>query len=124
MPNRMRAGVVAAAGIGCTLLLPATAAPTRTPLTSSVAVSAAPAMPPSPFLVGPSPSVTQRRPGPGDTVPVYAQDQHWLDGAGQSWAMREQGHGQAVWLYQEPAGPPLDEIGGKQAGRRIWHPAG
>lgn len=114
MPNRMRAGVVGAAGIGCALLLPAAAAPTRTPLASSVTAPPSQAVPPSPFLVGPVPSVIQRRPGPGDTTPAYVQDEHWLDGAGQSWAMREQGHGQAVWLYQEPAGPPVDEIGGNK----------
>ena len=57
--------------------------------------------------------VTQRRPGPADAHPPYEQDQHWLDGAGQSWAMREQGNGRAVWLYEEPAALPIDQLGGE-----------
>lgn len=71
-------------------------------------------LPPSPFLAWPAPAVTQRRPGPDDKAPAYAQDQHWLDGEGQSWAMRDQGQGQTVWLYQEPAAVPVDEIGGRR----------
>jgi len=28
--------------------------------------------------------------------------------------MRDQGHGRAVWLFQEPTAPPVDEIGGQR----------
>ena len=65
-----------------------------------------------PVRPGPAPGVTERRPGPADGPPVYAQDEHWLDRDGHSWSMRDKGHGQTMWLYQEPAALPLDEIGG------------
>ncbi len=57
-------------------------------------------------------SVMQRRPSSADGTPAYQQDMHWLDQAGQSWAMRDQGNGRATWLYQEPAASVIDQIGG------------
>ena len=66
-----------------------------------------------PAAPGAARSVVERIPGPGDTTPAYAQDDHWLDPGGQTWTMREQGHGQAIWLHQETSAPPIDEIGGR-----------
>lgn len=59
-------------------------------------------------------SVVQRQPGAADGPPAYRQDMHWLDPAGQSWAMREVGDGRAAWLYQDPAASVIDQIGGSR----------
>ena len=63
-------------------------------------------------LVRLRPTVTERRPNSLDGRPAYAQDDHWLDSSGETWAMREQGVDRVVWLYQEPTALPIDEIGG------------
>ena len=104
--------------IGFSLLVPATsprAASARRQVlavaTQAVAVPPAPQAPPA---ASPVPSVIGRRPTPADGLPTYAQDEHWLDGDGHSWSMRDQGAGRSMWLFQEPAGPPLDEIGGQR----------
>ena len=111
-------GRLACAVIGFSLLVPATsprAASARRQVlavaTQAVAVPPAPQAPPA---APPVPSVIGRRPTPADGLPTYAQDEHWLDGDGHSWSMRDQGGGRSMWLFQEPAGPPLDEIGGQR----------
>jgi lysophospholipase L1-like esterase len=60
-------------------------------------------------------SVVDRRPTPADGKPYYQQDDIWLDGDGQSWAMRDHGQGgQVVWIHQEPTAPLVDELGGNK----------
>ena len=71
-------------------------------------------VPAQPLPVRPAPNVTQRPPGPADGPPAYAQDEHWLDGDGHSWSMRDKGDGQTMWLFLEPTALPLDEIGGRR----------
>jgi lysophospholipase L1-like esterase len=91
-------------------------APVRLPRVSPAAMTIAgpkAADPPAAASTAlPGPSVVGRRPGPADGAPIYAQDEHWLDGDGRSWSMRDKGNGQTMWLYQEPAALPVDEIGG------------
>ncbi len=79
---------------------------------------APPPAPTAPGHAAPPLAVTERRPGPEDGRPAFEQDQHWLDNEGRTWAMRDQvrdagAHGSAMWLYQEPAALPLDQIGGQ-----------
>ena len=81
-------------------------------LSGGAASPAAPEPPVAGTAPVPLPPITERPPTSADGAPTYAQDDHWLDGQGRSWAMRDQGRGQSVWLYQEPAAAPLDEIGG------------
>jgi lysophospholipase L1-like esterase len=112
----------------CAALLLGTSAPAATKTerrTKTLAALAAKPPPPQPPPVQPLPtlsapavapriSITERRPGPEDGPPTYAQDEHWLDGSGRTWSMRDQGHGQTVWLFQEPTAPPVDEVGGQR----------
>ncbi len=112
-------GTLACAMVGFFLLVPspsAEAPPARRQIlavTTQATITAPTAQPTTPATM-PSPGEVGRRPTPADGPPVYAQDEHWLDGEGHSWSMREQGAGRTMWLFQEPAGPPLDEIGGQR----------
>ncbi len=68
---------------------------------------------PSPFQPSPR-SAMDRAPTAADGPPLFQQDMHWLAPDGRSWAMRDLGHGRAVWLAEEPAARVVDEVGGER----------
>ena len=68
--------------------------------------------PASAELDGPISPTIERIPTADDGRPTYQPQMLWLDQHGQSWMMADTKSGRATWVYQDPAAPAIDEIGG------------